>query len=61
MDSAALLLSSSASRDADQGFILLGWMTKGQILTAPMIIIGLMMLVYAYKRGIYDWGKQAAY
>ena len=47
--------------DADQGFILLGWMTKGQILTVPMIIAGLMMLIYAYKRGIYDWGKQSAY
>ncbi|MGP5360305.1 prolipoprotein diacylglyceryl transferase [Psychrobacter celer] len=47
--------------DADQGFILLGWMTKGQILSTPMIIIGFVLLVYAYKRGIYDWGKQAAY
>ena len=47
--------------DADQGFILLGWMTKGQILSAPMIIAGLIMLIYAYKRGIYDWGKQSAY
>ena len=47
--------------DADQGFILLGWMTKGQILSAPMIIAGLIMLIYAYKRGIYDWGKQPAY
>lgn len=42
--------------DADQGFILFGWMTKGQILTAPMIVIGILMLIYAYKRGIYDWG-----
>ncbi len=47
--------------DADQGFIWFGWMTKGQILTAPMIIIGILMLIYAYKRGIYDWGKRAAY
>jgi phosphatidylglycerol:prolipoprotein diacylglycerol transferase len=47
--------------DIDQGFILLGWMTKGQILSAPMIIIGLFLIGYAYKRGIYDWGKQAAY
>jgi phosphatidylglycerol:prolipoprotein diacylglycerol transferase len=28
-------------------------MTKGQILSAPMIIAGLIMLIYAYKRGIY--------
>jgi phosphatidylglycerol:prolipoprotein diacylglycerol transferase len=42
--------------DADQGFILLGWMTKGQMLTAPMILIGLWMLWYAYHRRVYDWG-----
>ncbi len=44
--------------DADQGFILLGWMTKGQILTLPMIVIGLWMMWYAYRRGIYDWGPR---
>lgn len=42
--------------DADQGFILLGWMTKGQLLSVPMILIGLWMLWYAYQRKIYDWG-----
>ncbi|WP_291427176.1 prolipoprotein diacylglyceryl transferase family protein, partial [Deinococcus sp.] len=41
--------------DADQGFIWLGWMTKGQILTIPMLVIGLWMLWYAYKRRLYDW------
>ena len=45
--------------DADQGFVLLGWMTKGQMLSAPMIIVGLLVLIYAYKRGIYDWGPQS--
>lgn len=45
--------------DADQGFILFGWMTKGQILTTPMIIGGLIMLAMAYRRSIYDWGKMA--
>ena len=47
--------------DADQGFILLGWVTKGQILSAPMILVGIFLIIYAYKRDIYDWGKQAAY
>ncbi len=47
--------------DVDQGFILLGWVTKWQILSTPMIIIGLFLIGYAYKRGIYDWGKHAAY
>ncbi|WP_413680509.1 prolipoprotein diacylglyceryl transferase [Psychrobacter sp. I-STPA6b] len=45
--------------DYDQGFILFDWMTKGQILTAPMIILGLIMMIYAYRRNIYDWGKYA--
>ena len=43
--------------DADQGFILLGWMTKGQILTAPMILLGIFMFIYAYRKNIFDWGK----
>lgn len=43
--------------DADQGFILLGWVTKGQILTLPMIVAGFVLLVLAYRRNIYDWGK----
>ena len=47
--------------DIDQGFILLGWVTKGQILSAPMIIVGIILMVYAYKRDIYDWGRQSAY
>jgi hypothetical protein len=41
--------------DADQGFILFGWMTKGQILTVPMLLIGLWMMWYAYQKKIYDW------
>lgn len=44
--------------DADQGFILLGWMTKGQMLSLPMIIGGLVLLIWAYKNQIYDWGHQ---
>ena len=47
--------------DIDQGFILLGWVTKGQILSAPMIVIGIILMVYAYKRDIYDWSRQSAY
>ena len=44
--------------DADQGFVLLGWVTKGQMLSFPMIIIGLWLLWHAYQRRIYDWGPQ---
>lgn len=35
--------------DADQGYILFGWMTKGQILTTPMIMGGVVLLVLAYR------------
>jgi phosphatidylglycerol:prolipoprotein diacylglycerol transferase len=41
--------------DADQGFILLGWMTKGQLLSLPMFLIGLVLLYIAYRRKHYDW------
>lgn len=41
--------------DADQGFILFDWMTKGQLLTLPMIILGILLLILAYQRKIYDW------
>ncbi len=41
--------------DADQGFVLLGWMTKGQLLTLPMIIAGAIMMWLAYRNRVYDW------
>lgn len=37
--------------DIDQGFILFEWMTKGQMLTLPMIVAGLAMLLVAYRPG----------
>lgn len=35
--------------DADKGYLFLGWVTQGQVLTAPMIIGGAILLVIAYK------------
>ncbi len=35
--------------DADQGYLALGWVTKGQVLSLPMILIGLVILFYAYQ------------
>lgn len=32
-----------------------GWMSKGQLLTVPMLIAGALMMAYAYKKCIYDW------
>ncbi len=36
--------------DADQGYILFGWMTKGQMLSAPMVALGVLILFFAYRR-----------
>ncbi|MDH3806820.1 MAG: prolipoprotein diacylglyceryl transferase, partial [Gammaproteobacteria bacterium] len=35
--------------DADLGYLALDWVTMGQVLSAPMIIIGATMLVMAYR------------
>jgi phosphatidylglycerol:prolipoprotein diacylglycerol transferase len=39
-------------REPDQqiGYLALGWVTMGQVLSAPMIIAGIILLVLAYKR-----------
>jgi phosphatidylglycerol:prolipoprotein diacylglycerol transferase len=37
--------------DAHLGYLALGWLTMGQVLTAPMIIAGLAGLAYAYRNG----------
>ncbi len=36
--------------DANRGYLLLDWMTMGQILSLPMIIAGTWMLAIAYRR-----------
>tara|TARA_Y100000590_G_scaffold139674_1_gene160016 strand:- start:33967 stop:34758 length:792 start_codon:yes stop_codon:yes gene_type:complete len=43
--------------DAHIGFDLLGAISRGQLLSIPMIIIGLMLLFYSYKK---TQGKDAA-
>lgn len=64
--SALFLLGYGAARfgieffrepDFDQ-HLWFGWMSKGQLLTVPMLVIGAWMLWYAYHRGIYDWGSK---
>jgi phosphatidylglycerol:prolipoprotein diacylglycerol transferase len=35
--------------DADFGYLALGWVTMGQILTAPMILLGVVLLLLAYR------------
>ncbi len=36
-----------------------GWMSKGQLLTVPMLVIGALLFIYAYRRNIYDWGSKS--
>jgi len=36
--------------DADFGYLALGWVTMGQILTAPMILFGAVLLFLAYRK-----------
>jgi phosphatidylglycerol:prolipoprotein diacylglycerol transferase len=40
-------------REPDQqiGYLALGWVTMGQVLSAPMIIAGIILLVLSHKRG----------
>lgn len=35
--------------DAQIGFVAFGWLTKGQLLSLPMFILGIGMLVWAYR------------
>ena len=37
--------------DAHLEYLALGWVTMGQILSAPMVIIGVIMLILAYRFG----------
>ncbi|OGT52108.1 MAG: prolipoprotein diacylglyceryl transferase [Gammaproteobacteria bacterium RIFCSPHIGHO2_12_FULL_41_15] len=36
--------------DQQLGFVAFGWMTRGQELSIPMIVAGMIILVWAYKR-----------
>lgn len=37
--------------DENRGYLLFGWVTMGQILSAPMILGGVVLLAIAYRRG----------
>ena len=38
--------------DANRGYLALGWVTMGQILSLPMILAGLALMVWAYRRRV---------
>jgi len=48
--------------DSHIGFDILGWMTRGQLLSLPMIVAGLGFLVWAYRRNFVEpeYGQQAS-
>ncbi len=37
--------------DAHIGYLAGGWLTKGMVLSIPMVLLGAGMMIYAYKRG----------
>jgi len=38
--------------DAHIGYMAWGWLTRGQLLTAPMIIVGIILMILAYRRPV---------
>lgn len=36
--------------DSQIGFVAFGWLTKGQLLSLPMILVGIIMLFWAYRQ-----------
>jgi phosphatidylglycerol:prolipoprotein diacylglycerol transferase len=37
--------------DAPIGYVAFGWLTEGQLLSIPLMIVGIVLMVWAYKRG----------
>jgi len=35
--------------DAHMGFVAFDWMSQGQLLSTPMIIVGIALIIFAYK------------
>lgn len=45
-------------RQPDVGYdLFMGWMSKGQLLSLPMVVVGLILLILAYRHKVYDWGQ----
>lgn len=36
--------------DAQLGYLAFGWLTMGQVLSLPMVLLGIFLIVYAYRR-----------
>ncbi|MDO5652086.1 MAG: prolipoprotein diacylglyceryl transferase [Moraxella sp.] len=47
-------------RQPDVGYeLIMGWMSKGQLYSLPMIIFGIILMIKAYKTPVYDWQRQS--
>ncbi|MBT3145521.1 prolipoprotein diacylglyceryl transferase [Neptunomonas phycophila] len=45
--------------DAHIGYLAFGWLTEGQLLSFPMIVVGIVIIIWAYQRNVYTEPKQA--
>jgi phosphatidylglycerol:prolipoprotein diacylglycerol transferase len=36
--------------DAQLGYLAFGWLTMGQLLSLPMVALGIFLIIYAYRR-----------
>ncbi len=43
--------------DPQLGFVAWGWLTMGQLLSIPMIVIGVLLFTLAYRRPVYEMAK----
>ncbi|OYW90653.1 MAG: prolipoprotein diacylglyceryl transferase, partial [Pseudomonadales bacterium 32-61-5] len=43
--------------DAQLGYLAFGWLTMGQVLCVPMVLLGLAMIAWGYRR---DAGRAPA-
>ncbi len=46
--------------DSHIGFDLFGWLSRGQLLSVPMIVLGLVVLLWSYRAGSADGRSPAA-
>jgi phosphatidylglycerol:prolipoprotein diacylglycerol transferase len=46
-----ILVEFAREPDAHVGFVAFGWLTRGQLLSLPMVLAGLALLGWAYRRG----------
>jgi phosphatidylglycerol:prolipoprotein diacylglycerol transferase len=44
-----LLIEFVREPDAQIGYLAFGWVTEGQVLSLPMVFLGLIMMLYAYR------------